>query len=99
MDALSGEQVEAEVWGVGGGNLVALSGGLRHASHIDMENLPTAFRESEVAETFHIGDGQLILWPSQFIDGERMPNTRGWLELRTKEGVLRVGPKRRPWVD
>lgn len=102
MEALSGKAVEAEIWGVGSGSDVAyLSGELRHMPHFAPEELPAALVEAtgEKAEIFVVGDAHLNLWPSRFISGQRMSNTRGWLELRTKDAVLRIGPKSRPWID
>ena len=105
LDALAGEPVEAEIWGVADGAPVArLSGELRHhVSYFDPDEqdatLRDALESAEICEVFVIGDAQFDLWPSRFIDGEPMPNTRGWLEFRTKDAVLRIGPKRRPWID
>jgi hypothetical protein len=104
LGKLSGQQAEAEVWGLEDGAPVAfLVGELRRVEHFDLDEpapeAAAALRESEVAEDFFVGDAILSLWPTRFVSAEHMPNTRGWLELVTHDAVIRVGPKRIPWVD
>ncbi len=53
----------------------------------------------EPAEIFLIGDSIVNLLPSRFVDTEPIREGRGWIEVRTKDAVLRVGPKRRAWID
>jgi hypothetical protein len=102
ITALSGKQVDLEIWGNSDGAPVAFfSGELRRMPEFAPDE-PFPIPASAVAETaqvFFVGDGTFDLWPSRFLDAEPMREGRGWIEVRTKDAVLRVGQKRRPWID
>jgi hypothetical protein len=100
--ALSGEAVDLEIWGNAGGSPVAFfSGELRPMPDLDSSELPpelaTAVRET--AEVFFVGESTISLWPSRFVNAEPMREGRDWLEVETKDAVIRIGRKRRRWVD
>jgi len=106
IEQWSGQPTEAEVWGLDDGAPVAfLAGELRRMEHVELDTAhllaeqAAALSESEVAETFFLGEANLSLWPSRFLSAGTMPNTRGWIEVVTKDAVVRIGPKSIPWVD
>jgi hypothetical protein len=53
---------------------------------------------AEHAVTFVIDTAgvELYLWPSRFC--EAIPSDRG-VEIRTLDGVIRIAPPSRPWID
>jgi hypothetical protein len=102
LGELSGQPAEAETWGLEDGAPVAfLVGTLRHMEHVPLNELPDELVAAieEVDEVFFVGDANLGLRQSRFLRARRMPHTRGWIELTTKDAVIRIGPKRVPWLD
>jgi hypothetical protein len=103
ITALSGEQVDLEIWGGDddGAPIGFFSGELRRMPDSAPEESspipPAAIAES--AEIFLVGDGNFDLWPSRFVSARPMREGHGWIEVRTKDAVLRVGLKRRAWID
>jgi hypothetical protein len=102
LEAFSGQPTEAEIWGLDDGAPVAfLVGNLRHMEQFPLDELPEELVAAihEVDEVFFIGEANVGLRASRFIRARTMPHTRGWIELTTKDAVIRIGPKRVPWLD
>jgi hypothetical protein len=100
IEALAGTFVRVQLWGPGkDARTIGLFDGVL-ARMGDVE-LPADFPADAIGETavlFVIGDGTLDLWPSRFVDckhGDR----EGWLDIRTSDVGIEIGPKRPAWSD
>jgi hypothetical protein len=100
IEAFSGRVVEFEIWGPAedSGDVAAVSGKLSRMGHVE---LPPSIGDAvgETAVTFIVGDATLNLWPSRFLGGDRLDHRQDWLEVRTRDALIRIGPKRPAWSD
>jgi hypothetical protein len=97
IEALVGRHAEVEVWGLGE-DAAPVAFGSGTLVRPERAPLPAQFKSYEGGETaaeFEIGDTELMLWPSRFHDAERYE--REWLEVRTADAVVRIGPYQTPW--
>jgi hypothetical protein len=99
---LSAHAVDLEIWGNDDGAPVAFfTGDLRRMPDFPADEPPPIPADAigETAATFLVGEGNISLWPSRFVGAERLHEGRGWVEVQTKDALIRIGLKRRPWID
>jgi hypothetical protein len=101
IEGLSGEEVEASVWGKGeeAVPVAFMSGVLRRRTRDDDLDVSKLGEESV---TFVFGVDQtteLVLWRSRFLRATRTETRRLELELTTQDAVIWIGPRSRPWID
>jgi hypothetical protein len=102
IETMSGQLVEVRISGPEASHGVAsFSGVLQRMGEVELPpRVPEeAIRESAV--TFVVGGGRayLNLWPSRFLDAQMWKHPPDWLEVRTRDGQVILGPKRPAWAD
>ena len=104
VEGMLGDDVEVEVWGrEEDPSYVAVLAGVLSRVSGAADPLPpvaaAALGEAIAAETFRVGEDRgntMSLWPDRFISAEWIEPPRR-LEVRTKDGTLRIGPRSVPW--
>jgi hypothetical protein len=103
IEAMSAQLVEVRVWGpeTPSHSVASFSGILQRMGEVE---LPPGAPEEAIGEravTFVIGGGSayLNLWASRFVDAEMWKHPPDWLEVRTHDGRVVLGPKRPAWAD
>jgi hypothetical protein len=103
LDALVGSEVQAEVWGLeeDAPPVAYLAGVLRKFS--SAVELPVELQDAvgNEAVVFQLGsdlNNHLSLWPDRFVKGNLLGPREG-IEICTRDAVVRVRPRSRPWID
>jgi hypothetical protein len=101
IEEMLGQDVEASVWGAGNDpSPVAFLHGVLERRALDPEVGALADELGESAVSYAVGDGaELALWPSRFVTAERVAGERSEVEVTTRDAVVRLALRSRPWID